>query len=83
MQINAEKSPFLAERLRIFMLPTVTLVRDGQARLAALSSIAAVSAYAPHPPAVNVDALLRVGVHVTRTVGERARAVSARWSTTS
>ena len=70
MQINAEKSPFLAERLRIFMLPTVTLVRDGQARLAALSSIAAVSAHALRPPAANVDARLCVGVRVTRTVSE-------------
>lgn len=32
VKINAEKSPFLAERLRIIMLPTVALVIKGKVR---------------------------------------------------
>lgn len=30
VRIDAEKSPFVAERLKIWMLPTVVLVRDGK-----------------------------------------------------
>jgi ribonuclease HIII len=30
IKVNAEKSPFLVERLRIVMLPTITLVREGR-----------------------------------------------------
>jgi len=29
LKVNAEKSPFLVDRLRIVMLPTVTLIKDG------------------------------------------------------
>lgn len=29
-KINAEKCPFLVERFRIFMLPTITLIKDGK-----------------------------------------------------
>ena len=32
VKIDAEKSPFLAERLRIIMLPTVALVIKGKVR---------------------------------------------------
>eukprot|EP00850_Spirogloea_muscicola_P010293 SM000060S19625 [mRNA] locus=s60:249459:253983:+ [translate_table: standard] len=31
VRLDAEKSPFLAERLRIFMLPTIAVVLDGKA----------------------------------------------------
>jgi hypothetical protein len=34
VRINAEKSPFLAEKLRIIMLPTVALVLKGKVRCA-------------------------------------------------
>ena len=30
IRINAEKSPFLTDRLRIFMLPTLALVRNAK-----------------------------------------------------
>jgi hypothetical protein len=30
MRVNAEKSPFLAERLKIWMLPTLVLIKDGK-----------------------------------------------------
>lgn len=30
LKIDAEKSPFLTERLKIWMLPTLVLVKDGQ-----------------------------------------------------
>ena len=30
LKINAEKSPFLTERLKIFMLPTLALVKKGK-----------------------------------------------------
>ena len=30
VRIHAEKSPFLTERLKIFMLPTVALVRNAK-----------------------------------------------------
>jgi hypothetical protein len=30
IKVNAEKSPFLTERLRIVMLPTLTLITDGK-----------------------------------------------------
>jgi hypothetical protein len=30
LKINAEKSPFLTERLKIFMLPTLALVLKGK-----------------------------------------------------
>jgi hypothetical protein len=30
LRVNAEKSPFLTERLKIWMLPTVVLIRDGK-----------------------------------------------------
>ena len=29
LQINAEKSPFLTERLKVWMLPTLALIRSG------------------------------------------------------
>lgn len=29
MKINAEKSPYLVEKLNIFMMPTLVLVKDG------------------------------------------------------
>jgi thioredoxin-like negative regulator of GroEL len=29
-QINAEKSPFLTERLKVWMLPTLALIRSGK-----------------------------------------------------
>jgi hypothetical protein len=28
MQINAEKSPFLTERLKVWMLPTLALIKN-------------------------------------------------------
>ena len=30
MQVNAEKSPFICERLKIMVLPTITLIKDGR-----------------------------------------------------
>lgn len=30
IRVDAEKSPFLAERLKIWMLPTVVLIKDGK-----------------------------------------------------
>jgi thioredoxin-like negative regulator of GroEL len=30
VKINAEKSPFLVERLGIFIMPTILLIKDGQ-----------------------------------------------------
>jgi hypothetical protein len=30
IKLNAEKSPFLTERLKIFMLPTLALVKNGK-----------------------------------------------------
>lgn len=30
MRVDAEKSPFIAERLKIWMLPTLVLVKDGK-----------------------------------------------------
>jgi len=30
MKVNVEKNPFLVERLRIVMLPTITVIKDGK-----------------------------------------------------
>jgi hypothetical protein len=31
LKLDAEKSPFLCERLRIFMLPTIAIIKNGKA----------------------------------------------------
>jgi hypothetical protein len=33
VKINAEKSPYLVEKLNVWVMPTLLLVKDGQVRL--------------------------------------------------